>query len=137
MIGKLDETLNFHASALRLRGYRQQLLASNLANADTPQYKAVDFNFAESMKAASTAQRQASAAPPLQATSPGHLKGAASPPPGLRVQYRSALQASIDGNSVDADAERAQFADNAVRYEAAVRFLNGQIRDLTIAMKGE
>jgi len=137
VIGKLDETLDFQASALKLRGYRQQLLASNLANADTPNYKAVDFNFAESMKAATSAPGGQVAPAPLQITSPAHLRGIASAPPGVRVQFRGALQTSIDGNSVDLDAERAQFADNAVRYEAAVRFLNGQIRDLTTAMKGE
>lgn len=135
MIGKLDETLGFQANALKLRGYRQQLLAANLANADTPNYKAVDFNFAESMKAAAQGGQVASA--PLQMTAAAHLRGIASAPPGVRVQYRGALQTSIDGNSVDLDAERAQFADNAVRYEAAVRFLNGQIRDLTTAMRGE
>ncbi|MBI4292035.1 MAG: flagellar basal body rod protein FlgB [Betaproteobacteria bacterium] len=137
MIGKLDETLAFQANALKLRGYRQQLLASNLANADTPNYKAVDFNFAESMKAAAGAQSGKSAPAPLQITAPAHLRGIASAPAEVRVQYRGALQASIDGNSVDLDTERAHFADNAVRYEAAVRFLNGQIRDLTTAMKGE
>lgn len=137
MIGKLDEMLNFQANALKLRGYRQQLIASNLANADTPQYKAVDFNFAESMKAASTVQGQMAGTAPLQVTSPAHLRGAPAVPPGVRVQFRGELQSSIDGNSVDVDAERAQFADNAVRYEAAVRFLNGQMRDLTTAMKGE
>lgn len=137
MIGKLDEMLNFQASALKLRGYRQQLIASNLANADTPQYKAVDFNFAESMKAASTAQGQTAGTAPLQVTSPAHLRGVPAAPSGVRVQFRGELQSSLDGNSVDVDAERARFADNAVRYEAAVRFLNGQMRDLTTAMKGE
>ena len=137
MIGKLDEALDFQANALKLRGYRQQLLASNLANADTPNYKAVDFNFAESMQAATSAQGGQVTPAPLQTTSPLHLRGNASAPPGVRVQYRSALQPSIDGNSVDLDTERGQFADNAVRYEAAVRFLNDQIRDLATAMKGE
>ncbi len=129
MIGKLDEALQFQADALKLRSYRQELLASNVANADTPNYKAVDFDFAAAL---------ANAAPksqPLATTAPGHIAGTSPVPSGVQLQYRKLAQPSLDGNSVDLDVERAQFVDNAVRYEAAVRFLNEQIRSLTTVLK--
>jgi flagellar basal-body rod protein FlgB len=131
VIGKLDDAIEFQARALKLRSYRQQLLASNVANGDTPNYKAVDFDFASALKDASHTAR------PLAANAPRHVAGTSPAPAGVQVQYRGAMQPSIDGNTVDLDIERAQFADNAVRYEAAVRFLNGQIRELTTAIKGE
>lgn len=131
MIDKLDDAMGFQARALNLRSYRQQLLASNVANGDTPGYKAVDFDFSSALKNASQA------AEPLAATAPGHIAGAGPAPAGVQVQYRGAMQPSIDGNSVDMDVERAQFVDNAVRYEAALRFLNDQIRTLASAIKGE
>ncbi len=131
MIGKLDDTMEFQAQALKLRSYRQQLLASNVANSDTPNYKAVDFDFAAALRNAS------SGAQPLATTAPGHLPVAGTAPAGAKLQFRGASQPSIDGNTVDMDVERAQFVDNSVRYEAAVRFLNAQIRDLNTALKGE
>ena len=131
MIGKLDDAMDFQAQALKLRSYRQQLLASNIANSDTPNYKAVDFDFAAALRNASQGDQT------LATTSTGHLSGAGTAPAGARVQFRGAMQPSIDGNTVDMDVERAQFVDNSVRYEAALRFLNAQIRDLTTALKGE
>ena len=131
MIDKLDDAMGFQARALKLRSYRQQLLASNVANGDTPNYKAVDFNFASALKEASRTER------PPAASAPGHIAGTSPAPSGVQVQYRGATQPSIDGNSVDMDVERAQFVDNAVRYEAALRFLNDQIRTLSSAIKGE
>lgn len=131
MIGKLDEAMEFQARALNLRSYRQQLLASNVANGDTPNYKAVDFDFASALIGASQTPS------PLAATAPGHFAGTSPAPAGVQVQYRGAMQPSIDGNTVDMDVERAQFVDNAVRYEAAVRFLTDQIRTLASAIKGD
>lgn len=131
MIGKLDEVMDFQARALKLRSFRQQLLASNVSNGDTPNYKAVDFDFASALRGASQAAR------PPAAIRPGHVAGTSQAPAGVQVQYRGAMQPSIDGNSVDMDLERAQFVDNAVRYEAAIRFLNDQIRTLAGAIKGE
>ncbi len=131
MIGKLDDTMEFQAQALKLRSYRQQLLASNIANSDTPNFKAVDFDFAAALRNAS------SGAQSLATTAPGHVSAAGAAPAGAKVQFRGASQPSIDGNTVDMDVERAQFVDNSVRYEAAVRFLNAQIRDLNSALKGE
>jgi flagellar basal-body rod protein FlgB len=114
---RLDLMLSFNAEALRLRSERQALLASNIANADTPNYKAVDFDFAKAL---------------TEATSAGS-NGVQ--PPARQLLYRQPAQPSLDGNSVEMDLERAQFADNTVRYEAALRFLNGQIRTLLEALK--
>ena len=138
VIGKLDEVMDFQARALKLRSYRQQLLASNIANGDTPNYKAVDIDFAAALKDASqnmNASRITTRS--LAATSARHIAGAGGGADAAQVQFRGATQPSIDGNTVDLDVERAQFADNAVRYEAAIRFLNGQIRTLVTAIKGE
>ena len=132
MIGRINESFQFHAASLRLRGERQQILAANIANADTPGYKAVDFDFARAL--ADAAGRSATAgAPALATTAAGHRGGGGLAP---TLQFRGASQGSIDGNSVEMDAERAAFADNAVRYEASLRFLNGQIRSLVSAITG-
>ena len=114
---RLDAMLQFNANALRLRSERQALLASNIANADTPNYKAVDFDFTRALADASSAA----------------AKGSIADKPALL--YRQPAQAALDGNSVEMDAERAQFVDNTVRYEAALRFLNGQIRTLLEALR--
>ena len=140
MIGKLDESLNFHSTALLLRAQRQQLLASNIANADTPGYQARDFNFSAALAAATGSDaggQSADAAGGLARTDAKHLdansgSGLAG---GVKLQYRAPSQAALDNNSVDIDVERAQFADNTVRYEASLRFLNQQIKNLLSAIQ--
>ena len=124
MVNRLDELLRFHATALGLRGERQQLLASNIANADTPDYKARDIDFARALKAALDA-------PSAPAGQTGIPAGAQP-----QVLYRTVQQPSADGNTVDLDVERAQFAQNALRYEANLTFLNGQIKTLLAAIQG-
>lgn len=118
MIDKLQDALSAQSEALVLRAVRQQAIASNIANVDTPGYKAVDFDFARALQAAIARSRGA-------------------PAPGAPVmQPQIASQPAADGNTVEMDAERARFADNAVRYEAALRALNGQIRMLLDAIRG-
>ena len=133
MIDKLNDALRFHSTALGLRSERQQVLAANIANADTPGYKAADFDFGRALAGAIGAGGRAAAG--LAATNPGHLAprpiGAAQ-----SIQYRTPTQSSVDGNSVEMDAERAHFADNAIRYEASLRFLNGQIKSIMSAITG-
>ena len=154
MIGKIDEALRFHQTALSLRAERQQVLASNIANADTPNYKARDVDFNSALRSVlakggvtTTAASSASAAPGLNAvanalsrTSPTHLAGrpAGVTASGAQLLYRqTAVQGNIDGNTVDMDVERNQFADNALRYEAGVTFASGQIRSLLSAIQGQ
>src|SRR5689334_9488857 len=115
MIDRLDEYLSVQTTALRLRAERQGVIASNIANADTPNYKAVDFDFAKALDDARGA------------------KGAA---PAPTLLYRNPTQDALDGNTVDMDGERARFADNAVRYEASLKLLNAQIRTMLTALAG-
>ena len=114
MIDKLDDMLHFHHQALNLRAHRQQVLASNIANADTPGYKARDFDFRAALASAVTPATTGA----TPATAP------ASPP---ELLYRRVIQPSVDGNTVDMDVERAQFAENAIHYEAGVTALTHQI----------
>lgn len=138
MFDKLTSTLNLQGNALMLRSERQRVLASNIANADTPGYKARDFNFSQALAQAGLGQAQVSARMVAQSTSdPRHipLRPADTDParPGYAVQTEPAL----DNNSVDMDRERAAFMDNAVRYEATLRFLNYQTRTLQSAITGQ
>ncbi|HEY4074640.1 MAG TPA: flagellar basal body rod protein FlgB [Herbaspirillum sp.] len=137
MPGKLDDYLNFNQTALNVRSQRQQLLASNIANADTPNYKARDIDFASTLKNKLKATQSTSvAAVPgvaLAQTSPMHLAGkppASSIPADNSALYRTVDQPSIDGNTVDMDVERNQFADNGLHYEATVTAVNGQLKNL-------
>jgi len=138
MIGKLDEALNFQQTVLRLRAERQQVLASNIANADTPNYKARDVDFNSALKQA-LAGSSAPAPSTLTKTSPAHLAGTpgGTTASGAPLLYRNATQGSVDGNTVDMDVERAQFADNALRYEASVTFAGGKLKQLLAAVQGQ
>ena len=150
MLDRLMRPFDFHATALQLRAQRRQLIASNIANADTPQYQARDFNFNQALAQAQSSMlmeqdQRADAGRGgvgLQATRPGHFggnsnsgkaDGLARTEPG----YRKPEQASIDGNTVDLDRERANFLDNSLRYESTLRFMNSNIRQMITAIKGE
>jgi len=126
---KLDGLFKFSQDALNLHAYRQQLIASNIANADTPGFRARDVDFAAALKNAQTGQ----ATPALRAPiAPGEK----APPLGAELLYRSAVQRSVDGNTVDIDVERAQFAENSVRYEAQLMFMSSQIKSMLSAIQG-
>lgn len=134
MTSRIDEALQFHQTALSLRAGRQELLASNIANADTPNYKAKDIDFASALQGALSGS---TAKMPLAGTSPSHLGGTAGESVmGAPVMYRNVLQPSADGNTVDMDVERAQFADNALRYEASVKFVSDKVKDVLLALQG-
>jgi flagellar basal-body rod protein FlgB len=134
MINKLDEALRFHQTALSLRGARQELLASNIANADTPGYKARDIDFASALQnaVAGTSPKLA-----MATSSSAHLEGnTGASVMGAPVLYRRPDQPSADGNTVNMDVERAQFADNALRYEASVKFTSDELKDMLAALQG-
>ncbi|MBL8512014.1 MAG: flagellar basal body rod protein FlgB [Betaproteobacteria bacterium] len=141
MLNPLGNVLGYHAEALKLRAERQRVLASNIANADTPNFKAVDFNFGQALQSA-TAHLEGAATPagskftPV-ATDARHLGRIASTMPHVDMKFRTPSQPSIDGNTVEMDLERAAFADNAVRYEATLRFLNGQFKTMQMAVQGQ
>jgi flagellar basal-body rod protein FlgB len=133
----LDSYLGVHAQALKLREQRTEMLARNLANADTPGYKAQDLDFRAAL-AASSGQATAGT---LKATQPGHIGAAGDAlEPGSTaafVKYRTPLAPSLDGNTVDAQLEQAAFADNAVRYQATLQFLSSKFRSLMTAITGQ
>lgn len=134
MVNKLDDALRFQQAALSLRAARQELLASNIANADTPNYKARDIDFASALQ---NAMSGTSEKLPVIKSSPLHLDGnTGGLVMGAQVQYRKPVQPSADGNTVDMDMERAQFADNALRYEASVRFVSEQMKAMLTAIQG-
>lgn len=137
MVGRLDEALRFHETALSLRAQRQQLLASNIANADTPNYKARDVDFSKALQGA-LARGNAPAQGELVKTASAHLSVQGQPTiGGLTPQYRQAVQGSVDGNTVDMDVERNQFTDNALRYEAGLTLISHQIKNLLTAIQGQ
>lgn len=134
MINKLDKELNFHHQALSLRVARQELLSSNVANADTPNFKARDINFTSVLNE-KLSSRTNSNAVNLNTTSPLHFNSAAQDILGDNLLYRVPLQPSADGNTVDMDMERTQFADNSIKYDASITFINNEFRNLMLAMQ--
>jgi flagellar basal-body rod protein FlgB len=176
MLDRMTDAIDFHGKALQLRAQRQEVLSSNIANADTPGFKARDFDFAAALRNAAgpasagvpgTALGSdggfaadgagggrvvstltgavAHAAPALSRSQPGHLAPGHSGATlagravehSTRLQYTVPEQASLDGNSVDLNRERANFADNSLRYEATLRFINGRVRTMITAIRGE
>jgi flagellar basal-body rod protein FlgB len=122
---------------LRLRGKRSELIARNLANADTPGFEARDFDFRRAMD---SARGEAVGSMNLSTTGRGHLsaggQGAAGPlAPDL--QYRIPVAPSVDGNTVDVQLEQAAFTENAVRYQATLNFVNSKLRGLMTALTGQ
>jgi flagellar basal-body rod protein FlgB len=132
MIDKLDDTFRFYQHAANLRAQRQQLVASNIANADTPHFKARDFNFQTALEGATSSR-----AVKLMTTATNHVASSlGGPADGEQLLYRTAVQGSVDGNTVDMDVERSQFADNAIHYEANLTFISDQIRIMRAAIQG-
>lgn len=130
----LDKHLGISQAALALRARRTELLATNLANADTPNYKARDVDFRQALAAAG----RPGARLPMQATQVAHIAStSAAAAPGEHLQYRVPLAPSLDGNTVDAQLEQAAFAENAVRYQATLTFLNARFRSLMTAITGQ
>lgn len=173
MLNRITDSLDFHGQALALRSERQRLIASNIANADTPGYIARDVNFGNLLReatAATSGRTGAALAAPAQPlrmpstlgagggfvrtamdttvsangvamTNALHiggstvdLAGGISPD---KLLYSTASQTNLDGNSVDMDQQRANFADNAIKYEATLRFINGNVRTMLDAIKGQ
>ena len=124
----IDRAFGVHAEALQLRARRGEMLASNLANADTPNYKARDLDFRNALS-------EAQATTALTTTHAGHMRmqGGGS----AQALYRVPGQSSLDGNTVDTQIEQSKFAENAVRYRTSLRFLSGKISGLMTAIKGE
>lgn len=123
------DALGIHPAAVSLRSARAEILAANLANADTPGYHARDIDFRDVLAAAGGADA-------LAVTHDGHMAGAAGGQ-AYQIGYRQPLHPSLDQNTVDVQAERAAFLDNAMRYQASMTFLNGRISGLVSVLRGE
>ena len=128
-----NKAFGIHAQALSLRGKRASILASNLANADTPGYKAKDLDFNKALKQMMTSNSLAS----LNTTNSNHITNANGSINNDFILYRNPLQPSLDKNTVDSHVEQAKFSENALQYQTSMRFLNGRIRTLISAIKGE
>ncbi|MVF23035.1 flagellar basal body rod protein FlgB [Methylocaldum sp. BRCS4] len=126
----MKDKLDFNEVALSLRAYRQELLASNIANADTPNYKAVDFDFKNALDKALAGTQNGTLA--LNTTSLQHLPGAPdrNPLQTARTQYRFPQQPSLDGNTVESDVEKIQFAENAVHYQFTLQMAFDHYKDI-------
>ncbi len=135
MLNKIDKELAFVQSALDLRARRQEILASNLANSDTPNYKAQDLDFASALRSAMGVNGGQGASLNLQRTNSRHLDGAgAGSNASASIKFRSTVQPSLDGNTVDVNVERAQFTDNAIHYQFLLDRASGAFSTLKLAV---
>jgi flagellar basal-body rod protein FlgB len=141
----LDSYLGVHAQALTLEAQRTEVLAANLANADTPNYKARDIDFKSALAAAGTGAGTGTAAGAgagtlaMTATQAGHLGASVDPSDaalGNNLKYRVPMAPALDGNTVDSQLEQAAFAENSVRYQATLTFLNARLKELMTAITG-
>jgi flagellar basal-body rod protein FlgB len=134
MLNQLTNAIDFHGQALSLRSERQRLISSNIANADTPGYVARDFKFADALREATGPTPTAGA---MATTSSAHIAGGTNMRSDPNLLYAAPSQTNLDRNTVDMDRERANFVDNSVKYEATLRFINGNVRTMLDAIKGQ
>lgn len=127
----LDKALGIHAQALTVRAYRTELLANNIANADTPNYKAVDIDFKTALANAGSGNL------PMATSTSKHIQTTSGNSARYELLYRVPLQPALDGNTVDTQVEQAEFARNAVQHQASLTFLNGRLNGLLTAIKGQ
>ena len=116
-----DSALGIHQQALLVRTQRAEILANNIVNADTPNYKARDIDFRSIL---SGEQSDKASQLKLSATSAGHNSGVIDPDFAADMMYRTSLQPSLDGNTVDVQTEQAEYAKNAMDFQASYTFLN-------------
>lgn len=134
MIDRIGEDFSFYQKAINLRQQRQEVLAANIANADTPNYKARDFDFSSALR---DAMGEGMRLPDTQLalTSTRHIPAKAVSPDPAELLYRQPLQPSLDGNTVDMDVERVQFADNTMRYQTDIAVVSSRIKSLMSALQ--
>lgn len=134
MFSKIDQEIGFIQTALNARAMRQEVLAANIANSDTPNYKARDVDFAAALRAAKGAT---GGALPLVRSNSAHMPGnaGASAANADMIKYRSAVQPSLDGNTVDPDVERAAFTENAMHYQFLLERARGTFQRMSSALE--
>jgi flagellar basal-body rod protein FlgB len=128
-MNKIGSYLNFHAQALELRSRRNEILASNIANAATPNFKARDLDFNSEIN------RHAGIGP-LKTTNEQHFPTAVAAT-GNKMLFREPINPSLDGNTVELSVEQMEFSENVTRYQTTLTFLNNRITGLMSAIRGE
>ncbi len=129
----MDNLFGIHATALKIRSSRAQLLAANIANADTPNFKARDIDFRQALNSMAGKTDNT----PINRTHNGHMNSHGTTNQGADILYRTPNQPNLDGNTVDLHAERSAFMENTMMYQASLRFINGKISGLKMAIRGE
>ena len=129
----LDKAMGIHETALYVRAKRSAVLSSNLANSDTPNYKARDIDFKSVLRNAAGMQASGT----LKTTNSKHIQPGGHDAKTAELLYRHPMQPSVDNNTVDAQIEKAKFAENAMQYQTSLSFLTGKIKGLTKALRGE
>lgn len=130
-MASLEQKLSVFSQAMNLRAQRHQVLASNVANADTPGYKARDFNFEQAMQNAMAGRASGSIG--LATTAAGHIS-AGGMSGGASLQYRKETQSAVDGNTVDMDVERTQLSENAVQYQIVSQLISDTFKGVRSAL---
>ena len=125
----IKKQLTFFGSALNIRNKRNDIIASNIANAATPNYKARDINFLDEFKKVTNTGE-------IKITHSNHI-----PTKNYNISgkafYRDPVIASLDGNTVELSVEQMQFAENTMKYQTTLKFLNGKITKMISAIRGE
>lgn len=134
---KLDEAFRFQQQALNILSRRQDVLAANIANADTPGYLARDIDFSQQLKIAMASPADGKSSVSLSLTADRHIAARSTNFNDDSLLYRIPDQPSADGNSVDMDRERVNFADNALKYQSSLTFLGADIKKMmTVLSQG-
>jgi len=131
-----DSALGIHQQALSLRTTRTEMIASNMANADTPGDKAREIDFKSELQASVDKQQQSQGTTSLRTTNARHIQ-LDTAQTNVETLYRVPNQSSLDGNTVDEQLEKSAFAENALRYQASLEFLSGKFKGMISALKGE
>jgi flagellar basal-body rod protein FlgB len=131
-MSNIAQNFSVLSKAMDLRTQRHQVLASNIANADTPNYKARDIDFRGAMQGVLSGRGETGALT-MAVTSAAHQIGGGMSAPGL-MQYRTETQSAVDGNTVDMDVERAQITDNALQYQILTQLISNKFQGLRSAM---
>lgn len=134
MADPIGSDLSFYQAAIALRQRRQEVLASNIANSDTPNYKARDFNFDKALQNALGDDMRLPDTH-LTLTSPRHIPGQAASSGPVDLLYRVPTQPSLDGNTVDMNTERVAFAENTMHYQADLDLVSQRIKTMLLALQ--
>ena len=129
MTDSIKQQFELYSNALRIRNRKNEILASNIANAATPNFKARDMDFEVELA-------RALSVGPMKTSNNSHITLASKNLPG-KVQYRKPLHPSMDGNTVELAVEQTEFAENAMRYQTTLNFINSKLSGLVSAIRGE